>query len=85
MSVAWVYLPFVGITVFLLYTIRVFPGLSQALGGPGPQCVQLDVDVAKVFTNTLHLLAPGWQSSQTNQSGIVRSRNFQPRQTPWPE
>lgn len=76
MGSAWVYLPLVGIMAFLLYTTRIFPGLPQAFGGPRPQCVQLDVDVSKVSTDTLHLLAPGWQSGHTDQSHIVRSRDL---------
>jgi hypothetical protein len=76
MSVAWIYLPLVGVSAFLFYTTKIFPGLPQAFGGPRPQCIQLDVDVSKVSASTLHLLAPEWQESHTYQSGIVRSRSL---------
>lgn len=75
MSVAWIYLPLVGTLAFLFY-MRLFPALPQEFGGPRRQRVQLDVDVSKVSTNTLHLLAPEWQESHTYQSGIVRSRSL---------
>lgn len=76
MSVAWIYVPLIGLLAFLLYTTKIFPGLPQAFGGPRLQRVQLDVDASKVSTNTLHLLAPEWQPGEADQFHTVRSRDL---------
>jgi hypothetical protein len=76
MGLAWVYLPLGAILGFFFYTTTIFPGLPQAFGGPRPQCVELDLDAARMSANTLHLLAPEWQSNPANPSQIVRSRHL---------
>jgi hypothetical protein len=76
LSLAWVQLPLMGICAFLFYIAKIFPVLPQPLGGPRAECVQVDLDVSKVSTETLQLLAPSWKSIPTPQAGIARSRKL---------
>lgn len=76
LALAWVQLPLIGLSAFLFYIAKIFPGLPQPLGGPRAQCVQLDLDVSKVSAATLQLLAPDWPAAHNGQSGVARSRNL---------
>jgi hypothetical protein len=76
LGLGWLYLPLVAVIAFSFYTTRMFPDLPHAFGGPRPQCIQLDVDAAKLSANTLQLLRPRGQPDQTHQPGIMRSGNL---------
>jgi len=76
LGIAWIYLPLIGVLAFAFYLARIFPGLPQPLGGPRPECVQLDLDVSKLSTETLQLLAPDWKATPAAESRIARSRKL---------